>query len=72
MRKVIRHPDGTTETITGSPEEIRRYETRITGAGRTTYDGQGCLIAGFFRDNPNAKFCNISCPCPRCSPRCSA
>ena len=30
-----------------------------------------CLIEQFFRDNPNERFCMISCPCPKCAVHCS-
>lgn len=86
MKKEVRRPDGSVEVLTGSPEEIRRYEdndrikitvepvpqritdaTDVRNAWPVKYDDQGCLVAAFFRDNPKAKFCHISCPCTSCA-----
>jgi len=29
-----------------------------------------CLIDEFFKQNPDARSCCITCNCPKCSPRC--
>ena len=34
----------------------------------TDADLENCMIARFFKDNPKAKSCMISCPCKKCRP----
>jgi hypothetical protein len=51
-------------------EKILEREDGIIEVGVGYTGEETCLIDEFFRNNPDARSCMISCSCPKCSPRC--